>query len=144
MGQYDDILHLPHHVSPTRPRMTMAERGAQFSSFAALSGYEAAIQETGRLTDPKAALGDEARTVLDRKLALLLDCSGSQPEVAVTYFVPDDRKAGGAYTTASGSVKKIDVYSRSMVFTDGTVIPLDDIVDMESCLFQDLLCDFHG
>ena len=136
--QYDDIIDLPHHVSATRPRMSMIDRAAQFSPFAALTGYDAAIKETGRLTNQRIELTEDSRAILDRKQQLLVDNLADHPEVAVTYFVPDERKAGGAYVTATGRVKKVDDYQRLLPLTDGTKIPLDEILDMESELFRSL------
>ena len=94
--QYDDIIHLPHHVSKTRPQMSMLDRAAQFSPFAALTGYEDAIQETGRLTDERMELSDEDRELLDRKWHYLQEIISDRPEITVTYFVPDEKKAGGS------------------------------------------------
>ena len=136
--QYDDIIDLPHHVSVTRPRMSMIDRAAQFSPFAALTGYDAAIKETGRLTDRRIELTEDSRAALDRKQQLLVDNLADHPEVSVTYFVPDERKSGGAYITVTGSVKKVDDYRRLLILTDGTKIPLDEILDMESDLFCSL------
>ena len=136
--QYDDIIDLPHHVSATRPRMSMIDRAAQFSPFAALTGYDAAIKETGRLTDERIELSEESRAVLDRKQQLLVDNLADHPEVSVTYFVPDERKAGGAYVTVTGRVKKVDDYQRLLLLTDGAKIPLDEILDMESELFLNI------
>ena len=136
--QYDDIINLPHHVSATRTRMSMIDRAAQFSPFAALTGYDAAIKETGRLTDQRIELTEESRAILDRKQQLLLGNLADHPEVAVTYFVPDERKAGGAYVTVTGRVKKVDDYQRLLILTDGTKIPLDEIHDIESELFRSL------
>ena len=130
--QYNDIIDLPHHVSATRPRMSMIDRAAQFSPFAALTGYDAAIKETGRLTDARIELSEESCAALDRKQQLLLDNLADQPEVSVTNFVPDVRKSGGAYVTVTGIVKKVDDYQRLLLLTDGTKIPLDEILDMES------------
>ena len=136
--QYDDIIDLPHHVSATRLRMSMIDRAAQFSPFAALTGYDAAIKETGRLTDQRIELTEDSRAVLDRKQQLLVDNLADHPEVSVTYFVPDKRKTGGAYVTVTGRVKKVDDYQRLLLLTDGTKIPLDEILDMESELFRSL------
>ena len=127
--QYDDIIDLPHHVSATRPRMSMVDR-------AALTGYDAAIKETGRLTDRRIELSEESCAALDRKQQILLDNFADQPGVSVTYFVPDERKSGGAYVTVTGRVKKVDDYQRLLILTDGTKIPLDEILDMESELFN--------
>ena len=136
--QYDGIINLPHHVSATRPQMSMTNRAAQFSPFAALTGYDAVIKETGRLTDHRIELSEDSRANLDRKQQLLLDSLADHPEVSVTYFIPDERKAGGAYVTVTGIVKKLDDFQRIMVLTDGTVIPLDEILKLESDLFREL------
>ena len=103
MGKYDDIINLPHHVSQTRPQMSMIDRAAQFSPFAALTGYDAAIKETGRLTDTKLEIGDEERDVLDRKQQYLQKIVADRPEITITYFVPDEKKAGGSYTSLTGN-----------------------------------------
>lgn len=137
--RYDDIIHLPHHISKTRPQMSMMDRAAQFSPFAALTGYDAAIKETGRLTDEKIELGEETKAVLDRKQSYLSDMISVQPEITVTYFLPDERKSGGTYLSVTGKLKRIDEYERMMILTDGKKIPLDDIMDIESNLFCELL-----
>lgn len=116
MDKYDHIINLPHHVSSKRPQMSMMDRAAQFSPFAALTGYDAAIQETGRLTDEKIELGEEEKAVLDRKQHYLC----------------------GTYVTAIGNLKRIDEIERVLILTDGCKIPLDDVVDIESNLFRDM------
>ena len=94
--QYDDIINLPHHVSKTRPQMSMVDRAAQFSPFAALTGYDAAIKETGRLTDEKVNLSEEEKEALDRKQQILMEWLGDHPALTITFFVPDEKKSGGA------------------------------------------------
>ena len=136
--QYNDIIDLPHHVSATRPRMSMIDRAAQFSPFQALTGYGAAIQETGRLTDRKIELSEDERIVLDMKQQILLDNIRERPDVSITYFIPDERKDGGSYVTVTGNVKKIDDYQRLLILTDRAQIPLDEIVDIESELFNNI------
>ena len=136
--KYDDIIGLPHHVSATRPRMSMIDRAAQFSPFQALTGYGAAIQETGRLTDRKIELSEDEHIVLDMKQQILLDNIRECPDVSITYFIPDERKAGGSYVTVTGNVKKIDDYQRLLILTDRAQIPLDEIVDIESELFNNI------
>ncbi|MBD9253127.1 MULTISPECIES: hypothetical protein [Clostridia] len=136
--KYDDIIGLPHHVSATRPRMSMIDRAAQFSPFQALTGYGAAIQETGRLTDRKIELSEDERIVLDMKQQILLDNIRERPDVSITYFIPDERKDGGSYVTVTGNVKKIDDYQRLLILTDRAQIPLDEIVDIESELFNNI------
>ena len=129
-GRYDDIIHLPHHVSATRRRMSGSDRAAQFSPFAALTGYEAAIAETGRLTDSQVDFDVDGREMLDGKLRRLADCLPGRPEVTVTYFRPDDRKAGGAYRTVSGVAKKIDTLEKNLLLDDGLVIGFCRIYDI--------------
>ena len=128
MGAYDDIINLPHPTSAKHPRMSMAERAAQFSPFAALVGHGAAIRETARLTDQKAELTEDEKAVLDEKLCLLLDTGG---EAVFTYFLPDERKNGGAYVTAVGSIKKLDLPGRRVILTGGAIIPVEDILEIE-------------
>ena len=133
--KYADIIDLPHHRSDARPAMSRESRAAQFSPFAALTGYDAAVAEAGRLTEKRITLTEEMKTMLGEKLSILLDYIKACPIVTVTYFVPDKRKSGGAYVTACGTVKEINEYSHTVVFTDKTVVPIDDIVEIESEIF---------
>ena len=128
---YEDIIHLPHHVSKTRQPMSMADRAAQFSPFAALTGYDDAILETGRLTDEKLEAGEERLAVLNTQFRILMDHLADHPEISVTYFVPDDRKSGGAYVKVKGRVKKVNDFDRFLVLQDGLRIPMDDVAEME-------------
>ena len=137
--QYGDIIHLPHHVSKSRPQMSMEDRAAQFSPFAALTGYDAAILETGRLTEDKLELGEETQAILDRKQRYLAEIIDTKPEITVTYFVPDEKKSGGAYSTVTGFLKRIDEYERVLMLTDGRKIQLDAIFDIESDEFENVL-----
>ena len=134
-GPYDDIIHLPHPTSKNRPRMSIHDRAAQFSPFAALSGHAAAIAETARLTDRKLELDEDTRAELDRRQAILLEHISERPEVTVTWFRPDEKKAGGAYVTTTGRLKKIDEIERVLVLTDGARIPLEDVAGLESDSF---------
>lgn len=136
MKGYDDIINLPHHVSKTRPQMSMLDRAAQFAPFAALTGYDAAIKETGRLTDERIELDDDTRASLDMKQAYLFEIIDEQPKISVTYFIPDAKKSGGAYVTVTGNLKRFDEYERLLILTDGKKIPMDDIADIESDLFR--------
>ena len=133
---YEDIINLPHHVSKTRPQMSMLDRAAQFSPFAALTGYDAAIKETGRLTDEKIEMDEDRKAVLDMKQAYLIEMLDEQPEISITYFQPDTKKSGGAYVTVTGNLKRFDEYERLLILTDGKKIPIDDIADIESDLFK--------
>ena len=129
-NRYDEIMELPHHVSKTRPQMPMSDRAAQFAPFAALTGYESAIKETGRLTGERIELDEEALTALNRKYQLLMDTLDDAPEVTIIYFQPDERKAGGQYVSATGTVKKVDTFGRRILLQDGTRIPLDSVYDL--------------
>ena len=129
-NRYDEIMELPHHVSKTRPQMPLSDRAAQFAPFAALTGYDSAIKETGRLTDERIELDEEALTALDRKYQLLMDTLDDAPEVTIIYFQPDARKAGGQYVSATGTVKKVDTFGRQILLQDGTRIPLDSVYDL--------------
>lgn len=135
-GPYDDILRLPHPTSRNHPRMPAANRAAQFSAFAALTGHDAAIQETARLTDEKIELTEERKCELDWKLQQLLPLLPAHPEITVCYFLPDTRKQGGAYCTVSGRLKKMDGLTRTLHLTDGTIVPIDDLFDMDSPHFE--------
>ena len=134
--QYKDIIDLPHHVSKTRPQMPMSDRAAQFAPFAALTGYDSAIKETGRLTDERIELDVEALSALDMKYQLLMEALDEAPEVTITYFQPDERKAGGKYVSAVGAVKKIDDFERRITMQDGAKIPMDDVLSIEGELFS--------
>ena len=136
--KYNEIMGLPHHVSKTRPQMPMSDRAAQFAPFAALTGYDAAIKETGRLTDERIELDVEALSALDMKYQLLMEALDEAPEVTITYFQPDERKAGGKYVSAVGAVKKIDDFERRITMQDGTKIPMDDILSIDGELFLSL------
>lgn len=129
--QYDDIIHLPHHVSRRHARMSRLDRAAQFSPFAALTGFDATIAETGRLTDRSIELDESRKEMLNQHLRYLLSVIGQQPGVRVTYFREDERKAGGAYVTVTGRVKKVDAYEHAIVLMDGTVIPMELVRDIE-------------
>ena len=135
-GKYDEIMGLPHHVSKTRPQMPMSDRAAQFAPFAALTGYDAAIKETGRLTVERIELDVEALSALDMKYQLLMEALDEAPEVTITYFQPDERKAGGKYVSAVGAAKKIDDFERRITMQDGAKIPMDDVLSIEGELFS--------
>lgn len=126
--RYDDIIHLPHHQSGTRPHMSLHDRAAQFSPFAALTGYDAAVEEAARLTEQKLELSEEAKAALSAKLTEIKEHIKERPEVTVTYFVPDERKAGGTYATVTGTVRRIDEFERIVIMQDQSRIPIDDIV----------------
>jgi len=133
---YSDIINLPHHQSKTRPHMTNYNRAAQFAPFAALTGHSEAIDETARLTDSKIELDEYQKAELNDKLLLLVN-SENKEDVFITYFVPDDKKSGGAYITKMGIVAKIREYEKDVVFEDGTEVPIDDIIAIEGNQFSE-------
>lgn len=137
--KYDDILHLPHPTSKKHPRMPISDRAAIFSPFAALTGHAAAIQETARLTDQKTELDEDTKAELDRRQAILLEHIAEQPEVTITWFCPDEKKSGGAYVVTVGRLKRVDETAGTLRLADGMTIALDEIVDLQSDLFQGLL-----
>ena len=129
-GPYDDIIHLPHHVSSVHPRMGMAERAAQFSPFAALAGHADALREAARTTAAKVELDEQAREELSQRLRELLDAR-EEPEVRITYFVPDATRGGGAYVTAQGRAAKFDAVRNALVMKDGLKIAVADILTID-------------
>jgi hypothetical protein len=130
-GPYDDIIDLPHYVSVKHPHMPMIDRAAQFSPFAALTGYDAAIKETARLTGERLDLDDCEKAALNNKLQLLLNRIAERPYVSITYFQPDKRKAGGEYVITSGSIKRINRYERTLLMDNGVKIVIEDIIDIQ-------------
>ena len=133
--RYDDIIDLPHHQSTTRPHMPRANRAAQFAPFAALTGYEAAISETRRLTDSSAELDESQKSVLNEKLRLLLLHQQERPEATITFFVPDPKKAGGAYHSVTGIIQKIDCSANTLLLENKTIVPIGCISAIDSPLF---------
>ncbi len=129
-GRYDDILHLPHHVSLKRAQMSMADRAAQFSPFAALTGHDAAIRETARLTDAKIELTEDALNALDRRYRTLVEHPEENQTVQITYFRPDERKSGGAYISLLGKVKKVDAVQRLIYMENKSIIPMDNVLEI--------------
>lgn len=136
MSGYEDILHLPHHVSERRARMSMEERAAQFSPFAALTGYGEAVQETARQTQARPEPDEEALAILDGKLRWLMGHLEEPVPVRVEQFVPDEKKSGGACVTVRGKAWRVALNTRELVLEDGRRIPLDDILDLDSPLFD--------
>ena len=129
-GPYDDIIHLSRPVSKKHPPMPMTKRAAQFLPFAALSGFEGEIAEAARLTEAARSLGEDALAALDEQLALLRQRLPDQPEITITRFVPDEKKAGGHYETLTGQVRRLDEIDRALILTDGTKVDLDAIVEL--------------
>ena len=129
MGKYDDIIDLPHHVSVRHPQMSMIDRAAQFSAFKALTGLEDDLAETARVTDRKIELSEQELAILNEKFTRI--CRKEHPDVKVTYFVPDLYKDGGRYETITGTVKRVDLYEKLLLFTDRTAVKINDITDIE-------------
>jgi hypothetical protein len=133
---YDDIIHLQHHVSSNREHMSVHDRAAQFSPFAALTGFDGAIKETARLTVQKIELDETEKAILDEKLRIIQEQVSRQQEVEFLFFRPDELKTGGAYISTRGIVNKIHEYDRVVVMQDGIRIPIDEIVDIIGEIFQ--------
>ena len=131
-GKYDDIIKLSHHISKKHPQMSMEERAAQFAPFAALVGYEDAVEETARITTKRIELNEEEKDTLDIKLQMLNEQIQIQiyPNVTIMYFVPDLKKDGGKYIKISGTVKKIDEYKQLIILDDKTEIPISEIISI--------------
>ena len=136
--QYADIINQSRPVSSKHPPMSMLNRAAQFSPFAALTGYDAAVKETARLTDEKIALDEYAKSMLSDRLQMIAEHIDDLPEVTFIYFVPDKKKSGGTYVSVTGTVKEIDEYERIVKLMDGTKIPIQHICGIESDLFSEL------
>lgn len=133
---YDDIIHLPRHVSAKHPQMAVSDRAAQFAPFAALTGHDDAIKETARLTDERRELDEYMMDALRDRLQKIAERLEERPEITVTYFRPDKKKQGGAYIAAAGVVKRLDEYKRVIVMEDGKMIPIDEIISIEGEIFD--------
>lgn len=133
--KYDDIIFLPHHQSEKHPHMDLYDRAAQFSPFAALTGFDAAIEETGRITDFRVELDEDEKAILDIRFReireSLTKCQGEKTLVALTYFQADALKEGGAYLTVTGRIKKLYEDTRQIVFEDGMRVFMDEVVGLE-------------
>ncbi|MEG0511881.1 MAG: hypothetical protein RR653_04070 [Clostridia bacterium] len=136
--RYDDMLALPHPVSKAHPQMPTENRAAQFAPFAALTGYGAAVNETARLTNKRIELDDAQKLLLNGKLQLIQENVKARPEVAITFFQPDEKKAGGAYVTVTGNVKKVDEYERQIVMVNEKAIPIDEVLAIGGELFCEM------
>lgn len=133
MDDYSDIINLSRPVSK-RPRMTLEQRSAQFAPFAALTGYEGQVKETARLTNKKIEINEELKEILNQKIQLIQKKIKEQPQIEITYFIPDSKKDGGKYETVTNSVKKIDTYKGEIILIDGTTIAIDEIIDINSVM----------
>lgn len=135
-NKYDDIINLPHHVSKTHPSLSRASYAAQFSPFAALTGYEGIVAETARSTEEKYILSDEEKMRLSERLSVVLEHLDDSPEISVIFFVPDSRKSGGKYEAVTGIIKKYKEYEREIIMGDGTVIPVGEIIGIRGALLD--------
>ena len=133
--EYEDIINMEHPVSTRHPQMSMLDRAAQFSPFAALTGYDAAVKETARLTDARIELDENSKALLNEKLQMLQESLDEKPEVTIIYFLPDEKKAGGEYVSITGIIKKIDGNKREIIMTDGGRVPIEEIYGIEGALF---------
>ena len=133
MDNYSDIINLSRPVSK-RPRMSLEQRSAQFAPFAALTGYEGQVKETARLTNKKIEINEELKEILNQKIQLIQEKIKEQPQIEITYFIPDSKKDGGKYETVTNSVKKIDTYKGEIILIDGTTIAIDEIIDINSVM----------
>ena len=136
--KYSKIIDLPHHSSPTRPRMPIRDRAAQFAPFAALTGYDSMVEETARLTDSEDASSEEHTALIDKKLRILSELESEHPYVEIIYFIPDQRKSGGRYETVYGYLKLIDKIEGAIVLGDKRMIRFDRIRDINSTAFNEI------
>ena len=134
--RYDDMLDMPHHVSPTRPRMSPGDRAAQFAPFAALTGFGAAIIEADRMPERRIELGEAEAAELTEKLRRLEARQSEHPEISLTWFVPDALKEGGRYEIAEGRLRRIVPDEYVLTFTDGRAFDLDNIICIEGPIFE--------
>lgn len=130
MSRYDDIIHLPHHVSTKHPPMSMHNRAAQFAPFAALTGYDDAVAETARTTEEKPELDEQKQKELDAKLRYLTEQISEQPQIRIKYFIPDTRKNGGSLKEVKGKISKISLSGRHLILCSGNRISFADLLDL--------------
>jgi hypothetical protein len=130
-NKYDDIINLPYPKKSSRPRMSMHDRAAQFSPFAALVGYEDAVEETARYTDEMVELAEDAKAIIDANLTVIADKIKLHPAVTITFFVPDEKKSGGKYVTVTDKVKSIDEIERALCLVENGTIAIDNIRELE-------------
>ena len=138
MSKYDDIINMPRHISKTRPQMSLYNRSAQFAPFAALTGYEERVKETARLTDTKIEIDDGLRNILNMKLNIISEHLKEKPEITITYFIKDNKKSGGKYSTLKCVIRRIDLVNQEIILYDRSVIKLDDIININGNLIDGL------
>lgn len=137
MKNYDDIINLSRPISK-HPRMSLYQRSAQFAPFAALTGYEGQVKETARLTDRRIELDEEMKLILDLKIQVIKEMLSDNPEVEITYFIPDTRKDGGRYETIINNVKKIDSYNEHIIMQNNLKIEIKEIININSNIFKNI------
>ena len=137
MGNYDDIINLKRPISK-HPKMSLYQRSAQFAPFAALTGYEGQVKETARLTDRRIELDEEMKLILDLKIQVIKEMLSDNPEVEITYFIPDTRKDGGKYETTINNVKKIDSYNEHIIMQNNLKIEIKEIININSNIFKNI------
>lgn len=130
MKNYDDIINL-EHPNLKHPRMSMYARAAQFSPFAALTGYDDEVKETARLTSDKLIMDDDFKKKLDIKLQYIESIIKEKPIIKITYFIKDKKKNGGSYNEFSGNIRRIDNIKKELIFIGNKKIPINDIIDIE-------------
>ena len=138
MGNYDDIINLKRPISK-HPKMSLYQRSAQFAPFAALTGYEGQVKETARLTDRRIELDEEMKLILDLKMQVIKEMLSDNPEVEITYFIPDTRKDGGKYETIINNVKKIDSYKEHIIMQNNLKIEIKEIININSNIFKNII-----
>ncbi len=145
MGKYDQIISMDRPMDPKHPPMSIHNRAAQFAPFDALTGFGGRIYETSRLTDDRMELSEDVKQVIDAKLRQIAEHIKEQPEVTVTYFVPDKTKDGGSYQTVTAPAVKIDTYEERLHLKDDIHIAFDDIVklDKENDLINPAKMTYH-
>ena len=137
MADYEDMLDLPHHISPTRPQMTLLNRAAQFAPFAALTGYDELIDEADRPVERRVALNDEQQAAINERLRLLEKHLREKPVVSVVWFEPDARKQGGSYRTLSGTVRRLDAAGHRIIFDTGEELTMESLYSLRCHLPED-------
>lgn len=138
MKKYDEIINLSRPKSK-HPKMTLEQRSAQFAPFAALTGYEGQIKETARLTDKRLELDEEAKSILDTKIQIIKEKIAQQPQIEITYFVPNNKKDGGRYETVNSIIRKIDEYYNKIIMNNGISIDIGEIIDIQGDIFNNIL-----
>ena len=137
MNKYEDIINLSRPISK-HPKMTLYQRSAQFAPFSALTGYEGQVKETARQTYKKIELDEEIKLKLDLKIQIIQEMLHNNPEIEITYYVPDKIKDGGKYETIKNKVKKIDNYNQAIIMQDDLKIDINEIIDIKSDIFKNI------